>query len=271
MAITIRFATPKDAGQVLEIYAPFCVATPVSFETEPPSLAAMRQRINKTLKSHPWLVCERQGQILGYAYASRHRERAGYRWSVDVSVYVREGHRGKGLGRALYSSLLAILRLQGFSNVLAGISLPNPASVSLHESMGLRLVGVYQGLGFKCGEWHDVGWWQLALRGGTACPRNRARCPSCVIGTSAGTRWRPARRYWKVKGGRTSIATSRNQSASLVSRALASDHNRFTPCWSVVLRSGPTARSPRSPCRRSRPVLRSSRCRSCEPSKKVAA
>jgi L-amino acid N-acyltransferase YncA len=164
MSSTIRFATPKDAGEILEIYAPFCAGTPVSFETEPPSLAGMRQRISKTLKSLPWLVCEQEGRILGYAYASRHRERAGYRWSVDVSVYVREGHRGKGLGRALYSSLFAILRLQGFYNILAGISLPNPASVTLHESMGLRLLGVYQGIGFKCGQWHDVGWWQLALR-----------------------------------------------------------------------------------------------------------
>jgi L-amino acid N-acyltransferase YncA len=164
MASTIRFATQKDAGQIVEIYAPFCVGTPVSFETEPPSLALMRQRIKTTLKVFPWVVCADQGQILGYAYASKHRERAGYRWSVDVSVYVREGHRRKGLGRALYSSLFAILRLQGFYNIVAGISLPNPASVSLHESMGLRLVGVYPGIGFKCGEWHDVGWWQLALR-----------------------------------------------------------------------------------------------------------
>jgi L-amino acid N-acyltransferase YncA len=162
--MTIRLATQKDAGQILEIYAPFCVATPVSFETEPPSLAEMRQRINNTLKSLPWLVCEHRRRMLGYAYASRHRERAAYRWSVDVSVYVRDGHRGSGLGRALYSSLFAILRLQGFYNILAGISLPNPASVSLHESMGLRRLGVYQRIGFKCGEWHDVGWWQLALR-----------------------------------------------------------------------------------------------------------
>ena len=133
----------SDAGQILEIYAPFCEATPVSFETEPPSVDEMRQRINKTLESLPWLVCEQQGRVLGYAYASRHRERAGYRWSVDVSVYVRDGHRGRGLGRALYSSLFAILRLQGFYNILAGISLPNPASVALHESMGLRPIGVY--------------------------------------------------------------------------------------------------------------------------------
>jgi len=177
MASTIRFATQKDAGQIVEIYAPFCVGTPVSFETEPPSLALMRQRINKTLKVFPWLVSEHEGQILGYAYASRHRERAGYRWSVDVSVYVREGHRRKGLGRALYSSLFAILRLQGFYNIVAGISLPNPASVTLHESMGMRRVGVYRGIGFKCGKWHDVGWWQLALRAQDGEPEEPRELP----------------------------------------------------------------------------------------------
>jgi len=164
MTMTIRLASPKDAGQILEIYAPFCLTSHVSFETHPPTVGELRQRIARTLTFLPWLVCEQDGLIRGYAYASRHRERAGYRWSVDVSVYVREGHRRKGLGRALYSSLFAILRLQGFYNVLAGIILPNPASVSLHESMGLRPLGVYQGIGFKCGRWHDVGWWQLALR-----------------------------------------------------------------------------------------------------------
>jgi phosphinothricin acetyltransferase len=164
MASTIRFATPRDARQIVEIYAPFCVGTPVSFESEPPSAAQMRQRISKTLRSHPWVVCAEAGQILGYAYAGRHRERAGYRWSVDVSVYVREGHRRRRLGRALYLSLFEIVRLQGFYNIVAGITLPNPASVALHESMGMRPVGVYSGIGFKCGRWHDVGWWQLALR-----------------------------------------------------------------------------------------------------------
>jgi phosphinothricin acetyltransferase len=174
----IRFATPKDAGEVREIYAPFCERTPVSFETEAPSVAQMRQRINQTLKSLPWLVCERQGAVIGYAYSSRHRERAGYRWSVDVSVYVRDGHRGQGIGRALYQSLFAILRLQGFRNILAGISLPNPASVGLHESMGMRQIGVYPRIGFKCGRWHDVGWWQLSLCAADGDPEEPRALPA---------------------------------------------------------------------------------------------
>ena len=117
-----------------------------------------------TLEFFPWLIAEEGGRVLGYAYASRHRERAAYRWSADVSVYVREDARGKGVGRALYTSLFAILRLQGIFNILAGITLPNAASVALHEAMGLRPLGVYERIGFKCGAWHDVGWWQYALR-----------------------------------------------------------------------------------------------------------
>jgi phosphinothricin acetyltransferase len=160
----IRLATETDAEIVREIYAPFCESTPVSFETEPPTLAEMRQRIAKTLTSLPWLVCEADGLVVGYAYASRHRERAAYRWAVDVSAYVREGCRRSGVGRALYASLLAILRLQGFYSAVAGITLPNPGSVGLHEAMGFQPIGVYRGIGFKCGAWHDVGWWQYSLR-----------------------------------------------------------------------------------------------------------
>jgi L-amino acid N-acyltransferase YncA len=163
MSMIIRVADLDDAQQVREIYAPFCTATPVSFETEVPSVEEMRRRIAATLEFFPWLVAEDAGRVLGYAYASRHRERAAYRWSADVSVYVREGERGKGIGRALYTALFAILRLQGIFNVLAGITLPNNASVALHEAMGMRLLGVYESIGYKCGAWHDVGWWQFSL------------------------------------------------------------------------------------------------------------
>ena len=116
--------------------------------------------------------------MLGYAYGSRHRERAAYRWSADVSVYVRENARGKGVGRALYTSLFAILRSQGIHNILAGITLPNPASVALHEAMGLRPIGLYKSIGYKCGEWHDVGWWQLALGGRGGEPLEPLSFPS---------------------------------------------------------------------------------------------
>ena len=189
MSITMRIATPDDDSQVLEIYAPFCVASPVSFETEAPTVEEIRRRITSTLEFFPWLVVLEGDRVLGYAYASRHRERAAYRWSADVSVYVREDARGKGLGRALYTSVFAILRLQGIYNILAGITLPNPASVALHEAMGMRPLGVYSGIGFKCGEWHDVGWWQLALRPHRGLPlepiafpflRDRVECGDAI-------------------------------------------------------------------------------------------
>jgi L-amino acid N-acyltransferase YncA len=170
MAQTIRLATLEDAEQIQAIYAPFCRDTPVSFETQPPTVDEMRQRIVKTLSSLPWLVCDHGEQILGYAYASPHRERAAYRWSVDVSVYVRDGYRRSGYGRALYTSLLNALRLQGFYNALAGVAVPNPGSVGLHEAMGFRPLGVYQGIGFKHGAWHDVLWLQLHLRERAAEP-----------------------------------------------------------------------------------------------------
>jgi phosphinothricin acetyltransferase len=116
------------------------------------------------LERLPWVVGEQQGDILGYAYASAHRARAAYQWSVDVSVYIHTSSRRSGVGRAVYSSLFKLLELQGFYNAYAGITLPNPASVGLHEAMGFQPVGVYRAVGYKLGAWHDVGWWQLPLR-----------------------------------------------------------------------------------------------------------
>ena len=171
MPTTIRLATEEDAAAIGEIYAPFCRGTAVSFEVEPPSLAEMQSRIAKTRPSYPWLVAERDGAIIGYAYASKHRERAAYIWSVDVSAYIAEGFRAHGYGRALYTSLFSILRLQGFFNANAGITLPNPGSEGLHRSMGFQPIGVYRNIGYKCGGWHDVAWYQLALRDSEPDPR----------------------------------------------------------------------------------------------------
>jgi L-amino acid N-acyltransferase YncA len=166
----IRLATEGDAEQIAAVYAPNVTDTVISFETEAPSADEMRRRIGATLKRYPWLVCERQGRVLGYAYAGAHGSRAAYRWSVDVSVYVREGAHRRGVGRALYTSLFAALDLQGFYNAYAGATLPNPASVRLHEAMGFRPVGVYRGVGYKMGAWHDVVWWHLPLRERVANP-----------------------------------------------------------------------------------------------------
>jgi L-amino acid N-acyltransferase YncA len=160
---TIRLAEPSQAKEVLDIYGPIVASTAISFETEVPTRQEMEARIAAALTFAPWLVCVEGERVLGYAYASRHRDRAAYRWSVDVSVYVGEASRRSGVGRALYTSLLALLRLQGFRAAHAGITLPNDASVRLHESLGFRPVGVYRRVGWKCGRWHDVGWWQLPL------------------------------------------------------------------------------------------------------------
>jgi L-amino acid N-acyltransferase YncA len=164
MTAIIRLATPHDATGVQAIYAPVVRETAISFELEPPTVEDMQQRIAKTLERMPWLVCEHRGEILGYAYASPHRVRAAYQWSVDVSVYIQAQARRSGVGRGLYRSLFALLVLQGYYHAYAGITLPNPASVGLHESLGFQIVGVYPAVGYKLGIWHDVGWWQLTLQ-----------------------------------------------------------------------------------------------------------
>ncbi len=144
----IRLASERDAEQIAAIYAPNVTDTIISFEFEPPTADEMRRRIEVTLERYPWLVCERHdGRLLGYAYAAAHGSRAAYQWSVDVSVYVHEDARRKGVGGALYASLFAALALQGFYNAYAGATLPNPASVGLHESVGFRPIGIYRGVG----------------------------------------------------------------------------------------------------------------------------
>jgi L-amino acid N-acyltransferase YncA len=179
-ASSIRLATDRDAEQVAAIYAPNVSDSIVSFELEPPSADEMHRRIEVTLERYPWLVYERRGRVLGYAYAGAHGSRAAYQWAVDVSVYVHEEAHRMGVGRALYASLFAALKRQGFYNAYAGATLPNPASVGLHESLGFRAVGVYRGVGYKLGAWHDVVWWHLPLRERVADPEPPAGLPSVV-------------------------------------------------------------------------------------------
>lgn len=161
----VRVADPdRDAARVAEIYRPYVVDTLISFEEVPPTVAEMAERMRSTLSWTPWLVAENDdGFVVGYAYASRHRERVGYRWSVDISVYIDGDWQRRGIARALYAELLAILRRQRFINVYAGIAYPNLGSVALHESLGMRLIGVYEKVGFKFGEWPDVAWYGMRL------------------------------------------------------------------------------------------------------------
>jgi L-amino acid N-acyltransferase YncA len=162
--VRIRPANDGDAEAIAAIYRPVVENTAISFETIAPDRDEISRRLSETMTRYPWLVCERDRHIVGYAYATQHRVRAAYQWSVDTSVYIDDAHKRSGVGRGLYQSLFAILAAQGFFNAFAGIALPNPASVGLHEAMGFQKLGVYRNVGFKLGEWRDVGWWQLTLR-----------------------------------------------------------------------------------------------------------
>lgn len=155
----------RDAGACAAIYAPYVRDTPISLEEQPPTAHEIAKRIQTTTQTHPWLVAEDKTELIGYAYATRHRERASYRWATDVTVYVAPQSQRRGVGRVLYQALFTLLTDQGFRIACAAITLPNPASVGLHESLGFQPVGVYRNIGWKLGSWHDVGWWQLALGG----------------------------------------------------------------------------------------------------------
>lgn len=164
MAFDLRLATRKDAAGVVEIYGPIVASTPISFEIEPPDEQEIQRRIQKAEPAYPWLVCEYRGRVAGYAYASQHRARAAYQWSVDTSIYVHPDFRRCGIGRGLYVSLFQILAAQGYFNAYAGITLPNPGSVGLHEAAGFQAIGIYRKVGYKFGAWHDVGWWHLVIQ-----------------------------------------------------------------------------------------------------------
>ncbi|MGH7308962.1 MAG: arsinothricin resistance N-acetyltransferase ArsN1 family B [Candidatus Rokuibacteriota bacterium] len=185
MSATLRLAADTDAAAVAAIYAPFCTSTAVSFESAAPSAAEMADRIRAVAGRLPWLVLEADGTVAGYVYASPHRERAAYGWAVDTAVYVAPRHRRYGVGRALYTTLFQVLQLQGYYKAYAGITLPNPASVGLHEAVGFELVGVYRGVGYKLGAWHDVAWYGLALQP----ERPEPGAPLPLAGVLGSPRW----------------------------------------------------------------------------------
>ena len=168
---SIRDAEPqRDAAACAAIYAPHVEESPVSFEEQAPDAGELAARIERYRAGHAWLVAEREGRVVGYAYATAFNERPAYRWSTSVSVYIADGARGEGVGRALYESLFARLRERGFRMACAGITLPNEASVALHERLGFELVGVNREIGWKQGAWRDVGWYQLELSPAPAGP-----------------------------------------------------------------------------------------------------
>ncbi len=162
----LRLATENDAHAMLAIYEPFIHDTAFTFELVSPSMDEFRRRIRDTIKQHPWLVCEdlEAGKIMGYAYAGKHHERAAYQWSANVSIYIAADQHRQGIGRKLYAALFRILAEQGYCNLYGGITLPNAPSVALHESFGFKPTALYKSVGFKFGDWHDVGYWHLLLR-----------------------------------------------------------------------------------------------------------
>lgn len=159
----LRLANETDARQILDIYRPYIENTSITFETELPTEEVFKERIRNCLVNWPWLVCEIDGTIAGYAYAARYRERTAYQWSVESSVYIHDDFQRKGIAKALYTALFEILKKQGFRNVYAVINLPNDKSVAFHESCGFTYFATYEQVGYKLGKWKNVGWWRLIL------------------------------------------------------------------------------------------------------------
>jgi phosphinothricin acetyltransferase len=162
--LVIRDARRDDVPAMLAIYAPFVTDTPVSFEVDVPARADFEERVTKSQSQWAWLVAELDGRVAGYAYGSQFRARAAYRFSAEVSAYVDETARGKGVASALYRRLFEILAAKGYCNLYAGIVVPNDASVGFHKALGFEPIGIFHRAGWKFGSWHDVSWWERVLR-----------------------------------------------------------------------------------------------------------
>jgi phosphinothricin acetyltransferase len=180
--VRARLATPSDGAACAAIYAPYVADTVISFEAEPPTAGEMAARIERTVARTPWVVVELDGVVRAYAYGTRHRDRAAYDWTVETTVYVDAGFGRRGLGRLAMGAVLAILRLQGAHLAVAGITLPNPGSVRLHESLGYRAIGEFEAIGWKHGGWHGVAWYALELG-----PRDPEPAPLTPLPALAGT------------------------------------------------------------------------------------
>lgn len=168
--VMIRDAAPQDAAACAAIYAPYVHETAITFESAPPSPAEMARRIAAAQRSHAWVVLDEGGRVVGYAYGGPYKQRAAYQWSCEVSVYVELGRYRSGAGRALYEALFARLAERGYRMLVAGMTLPNDASVGLHRAMGFEPIGTYRRIGWKRGAWHDVAWAQRPLAPGDGAP-----------------------------------------------------------------------------------------------------
>ena len=169
----IRLAEKHDVPGILEIYSPFILTSSVTFEESVPDDASFWERIQGIMEELPYLVCEIDGQVAGYAYASGYRGRASYRWTKEVSVYIHPDFYRRRVGQALYISMNEMVRYQGIADLLAIITMPNESSVAFHEHCGYRKCGEFTNVGYKLGQWQNVGWFELFLQDETQAPRDR--------------------------------------------------------------------------------------------------
>lgn len=161
--MTLRRIRPEDASGICSIYNYYVTHSICTFEEEPVPVPEMTNRIREILSSYPWLVLEEEGEIRGYIYATKWKSRSAYRYSTELSVYVRHGYQGRGIGKILMERLLQELKASGIHTVIGGIVLPNERSVRLHESFGFQKVAHFSEVGFKFGKWLDVGYWQRLI------------------------------------------------------------------------------------------------------------
>jgi len=173
----IRMATKEDAAGMLNIYAPFILNSGITQETEVPSIEEFQKRIISNLTERPWLVCEIDNEIAGYAYAGKHRDRKGYQWCTEPSVYISEKYYGFGIAKALYTALFEISKLQGYVNAYAVITLPNDRSIAFHKKFGFDHLTVFKKIGYKLNQWHDVGWMQYEIEPHVADPADPIKLP----------------------------------------------------------------------------------------------
>lgn len=158
--VHFRRATEEDVVSILAIYAPYVTDSAITFEYDVPSEEEFRQRIRTISAEYPYFVCESDGLIIGYAYAHRHMERAAYQWNAEISIYIRQGFTGKGLGKTMCQALIDLLRLQGIRNVFSCVTIPNERSAHLHHSMEFSTEGIFQNAGYKCGKWQTIAWFR---------------------------------------------------------------------------------------------------------------
>lgn len=174
-SFSIRPIQPGDEQATLAIYRPYVEETTISFEYETPSPDEWEKRIASYTEEYPWLVCLCNGEVIGYAYGSKHRSRTAYAWSAESTIYLSEHFHRKGVARILYETLFGLLRLQGYVNVYAGVTLPNPKSEGFHLAVGFYDVGIFKNIGYKFGAWHHTRWFQLHLTGHTPQPKRLLR------------------------------------------------------------------------------------------------